>query len=150
MKKFTFRLERLLQLRERAERTQAAELGAAMRAESEQREALDRASAALDRAARDAAAPANGTFVAGAWLGLDFAKSAVAGQVEVEQQALAQAAELRTLEQARWQDARQERRTVEKLKERRFESWREEISRDDQKTIDGLTQNRRPNEGSPQ
>ena len=52
--------------------------------------------------------------------------------------------------QARWQDARQERRTVEKLKERRFESWREEISRDDQKTIDGLTQNRRPNEGSPQ
>lgn len=143
MKRFSFRLERLLQLRERAERTQAAELGAAMRAEEDQRAALERAREALERAAeRGSAEP----FTVGTMRTRELAREAMSQRVEVEQEALDLATGRRAEEQSLWQDRRRDRRSVEKLKEKRFDAWREDASRDEQKTIDGLAQNRRPDE----
>jgi len=148
MKRFAFRLERLLQLRERAERTQAAELGAAMRAEETQRQSLELAEEALERAAGQGAHAANEPLTAGTLQSMEIAKQAMATRVEAEAEALTAATEKRGVEQAVWQDKRRDRRAVEKLKEKRLETWREDVSRDEQKTIDGLAQNRRPNEES--
>ncbi len=143
MKRFSFRLERLLQLRERAERTQAAELGAAMRAEETQRAALERAREALERAVeRGATEP----FTVGTMRTRELAREAISQRIEVEQEALDLATGKRAEEQLLWQDKRRDRRSVEKLKEKRFDAWREDASRDEQKTIDGLAQNRRPDE----
>ncbi len=148
MKRFAFRLERLLQLRERAERTQAAELGAAMREEESQRQTLEQAEAALERATVHGASAAQEPRTAGTLQSIEYAKQAMAVRVAAEAEALDAASEKREAEQLTWQDRRRERRTVEKLKEKRLDTWREDLSRDEQKTIDDLAQNRRPNEES--
>ena len=148
MKRFAFRLERLLQLRERAERTQAAELGAAMREEEAQRRSLEQAEAALERATELGANAVQQPLTAGTLQGMEFAKQAMAGRVAAEAEALTAASEKREVEQTTWQERRRDRRTVEKLKEKRLDDWREGMSRDEQKTIDDLAQNRRPNEES--
>lgn len=148
MKRFAFRLERLLQLRERAERTQAAELGAAMREEEARRQTLEQAEAALARATEQGASAAQEPLTAGTLQSMEYAKQAMAVRVAAEAEALAAASEKREVEQLSWQDRRRDRRTVEKLKEKRLDTWREDMSRDEQKTIDDLAQNRRPNEES--
>lgn len=148
MKRFAFRLERLLQLRERAERTQAAELGAAMREEEARRQTLEQAEAALERATEQGASAAQEPLTAGTLQSMEYAKQAMAVRVAAEAEALAAASEKREVEQLSWQDRRRDRRTVEKLKEKRLDTWREDMSRDEQKTIDDLAQNRRPNEES--
>ena len=148
MKRFAFRLERLLHLRERAERSQAAELGAAMRVEETQRQTLEQAEAALERATAHGASAFQEPLTAGTLQSMEYAKQAMAVRVAAEAEALAAASEKREVEQLSWQERRRDRRTVEKLKEKRLDTWREDMSRDEQKTIDDLAQNRRPNEES--
>lgn len=148
MKRFAFRLERLLQLRERAERTQAAELGAAMREEDARRASLDQAAAALERAAAQDAHGEAGPLTVGDLQSRELAKESMAERVEARHEALEEAVEKRVVEQATWQDKRRDRRSVEKLKDKRFEAWREDLSREEQKTLDALAQNRGPNEES--
>ena len=55
MKQFSFRLERIRELRERAERERAAALGLAMRSEQESVDALQRAQRDFERAGESAA-----------------------------------------------------------------------------------------------
>ena len=139
MKRFTFRLERVRELRERAERAQAAELGAAMRTEQQRRDTLESAREALNTADEQAAGAAGrGAMAAGAMRNLDLARDAAARQVDAAAEHLREAQGRVGEEQAKYGEKRRDLRVVERLKEKRFETWREDASRDEQKTIDGV------------
>lgn len=149
MKRFTFRLERVRELRERAERTQAAELGAAMRTERQRREALAAAQSALAEAAQQAAGAATGTALpAGALRNLELAREAASRQVDAAGERLAEARQRTEQEQQKYGDTRRDLRVVERLKEKRLDAWREEATRDEQKTIDGVALRRHQSGGT--
>lgn len=139
MKRFTFRLERLRELRERAERAQAAALGAAMGDEQRRRDSRDAARRALEAAGRQAADAATETAVsAGALHNLERARDAASLRADAEDERLAEAQRRTGEERERYGETRRDLRVVERLKEKRLETWREEASRDEQKTIDGV------------
>jgi flagellar export protein FliJ len=149
VKRFAFRLERVRELRERAERAQAAELGAAMRAEQERGQALGQARRALEIADEQAgAAPVDRSVAAGSLRNLDLARDAAARQVSAAGDRLREARARTGAEQEKYGEKRRDLRVVERLKEKRLETWREEVSRDEQKTIDGVAL-RRHNAGDP-
>jgi flagellar export protein FliJ len=142
MKRFSFRLERIRQLRERAERAQAAELGAAMREEQARLAALAAAQEHLERC-HEQSAPADGEwFRAGDMLNRSIARDAAAGHTEAASESVKDASDKVADEKAIYGDRRRDLRSVEKLKERQFETWREAGGRAEQKEMDGVALNR--------
>lgn len=143
MKRFNFRLERIRELRERAERQRAAALGLAMRAEQESLEALDRARRDHERAGESAAQAAGAqTLPAGTLGNFELARDAAVLRIEASGQEL-DAARVRVgEEQALYGESRRDLRVVERLKEKRFEAWREAGAREDQKETDSVALNR--------
>lgn len=139
MKRFVFRLERVRELRERAEREQAAVLGSALGEERRGQAALDDAQRALETARGQAADAASGTAVAaGSLRNLELARDAAERGVERADEHLREAGERVREEQVKYGERRRDLRVLERLKEQRLESWREDASRDEQKTIDGV------------
>lgn len=139
MKRFTFRLERVRELRERAERAQAAVLGAALGDERRRLSGLDDARRALETAREQSAGAAGArSMPAGALRNLGLARDAAERDVERAAEQAQAASERVHEEQARYGDSRRDLRVVERLKEKRLETWREEASRDEQRTIDGV------------
>ncbi len=143
MKRFTFRLERIRELRERVERERAAALGFAMRAEQESLEDLARARRDLERAGESAAEAAGAQVLPAGTLGnFDLSRDAAAARIEAAGDDL-DAARVRVGdEQERYGVARRDLRVVERLKEKRFEAWREAGAREDQKETDSVALNR--------
>ncbi len=143
MKRFAFRLERLRELRERAEREQAAVLGAAMRAEHQRQQALERARAEAERARSGAAEVAMAApQLAGLLQNLDFAHGMASERVDAAAAELTAATEHVDEERTLYGEKRRDLRVIEKLKEHRLATWREDNAREEQKETDGVARGR--------
>jgi len=151
VKRFSFRLERLRQLREHAERAQARTLGAAMREEQERRDVLEQASDELARCREQAADAATAEpRAAGTLCNLDLTRGAAAERVDAAAESLDAAEGVVDVERERFGERRRDLRTVEKLKEKKLEAWRGETAREERREIDGVAQDRHgTGEGKP-
>ena len=143
MKRFTFRLERIRQLRERTERERAAALGLAMRTEQERQDTLRRAEQAFERAGESAAETAEANVLPAGMLGaFDLARESASARVDVAGRELDAARQQVGEEQDRYGVARRDLRVIDRLKEKRFAAWREADAREDQKQTDSVALNR--------
>jgi len=138
MKRFIFRLERILQFRHSMEQEEARRLGEAQSVQEEQRRLANEAAARVaDAQTQMAAAPplcrTAGTLT-NMTLVLEAARSAQAAAEVAHRESLAQVEK----ERVRYEEARQARRTVERLRERRHEDWHQDASREEQQTIDEI------------
>ena len=149
MKPFRFRLQRILDLREQHERERARSLGDAQSDEARQKARVEDAAARLEDAASTVREKAAETpMPAGALRNL--ALTIEAAQRRLERAADDHRAAEASVEEERgkFHEARKDRRSVERLRERREETWKEEASRADQKEIDQIAARRWKKEGS--
>jgi flagellar export protein FliJ len=142
MKSFFFRLERILRLRSRAEREQAQAVGQALRAEQARREALEQAAARLERCADQVSDALDATCPAGALTNLGLVIEAANRVVDSAACSHRDAVDRVRIEKDLLGRARMERRVVERLREKRHESWSRETSRDEQSEMDGVARGR--------
>jgi flagellar FliJ protein len=142
MKPFTFRLERILALRARAERERARDLGEALRDEEARRTALREAVARLRRCGEQAQATAGEVTTAGALHAIGLTVKAVADDLEAAADSHRAAEAALTAETERFGEARRDRRVVERLRERREAAWDLDAARHEQKECDNLAQRR--------
>jgi len=150
VKRFAFRLERLRELRERAERERAAHLGAAMREEQARADVLAREREDLERASEQKAGlTGERALPAGLLNGLERARDAAEARIEDAARRLGVAAERVEAERETYGVARRELRIVEKLKEKRFDAWREGTAREEQKENDEAGLRRRASREEP-
>lgn len=145
MKRFSFRLERVLQLREMAEREQARALAGALREEEERRAAALAGEARLAQARHQFLETPRELSQAGTLQNLDLAIEAL--PAELRQLAEHHEASLERVEAERshFEQARMARRVIERLREQRREAWGEELSRHEQGVSDevGLQRSQR-------
>ncbi len=136
MKRFQFRLERVLQLRLAAERERARALGEAQMREGEARALMETCDGALRLAVAQLAGEPAGFDTAGARACLRLAVEAA--RQRAEEAARAHRDTVARLEQelAQYEAARQARRALEKLREKRHDQWEEELLRHEQETLD--------------
>ncbi len=142
--KFPFRLERLLQLRVSAERQQARVLRDAV--EYEERERLERDACAARRsdAERQKAELAPTTPRAGILMNLQRAVDASAERTETAEMAYQEALVRVQTARGHYRHARQQRRVLERLRERRSAEWTYEASRHEQAADDEIAARRSP------
>jgi flagellar export protein FliJ len=138
MKRFVFRLERLLEFRHAMEREGARRLGEAQRRQEEHRRIVAQcATRVSDAQTQLAAAPPHcrtaGTLT-NLTLILDAARAAHAAAVVAHRDTLARV----DAERLRYEEARQARRTIERLRERRHGDWQQDVLREDQQAIDEI------------
>lgn len=138
MKRFSFRLERLLEFRHSMEREGARRLGEAQRAQEEQRRRVEECAARVaDAQAQLAAAPPHcrtaGTLT-NLTLLLDAARAAHTYAIAAHREAMTRV----DAERVKYEEARQARRTIERLRDRRFEDWQQAVVREDQQVIDEI------------
>lgn len=145
MSRFQFRLDRVLTLREQAERSKAQDLGLARRRAEEQGDRVDAARARVEQASEGEEAGARTS--AGA-LHLrnrvrEAAHEALAAEAERQRAAEEQARQA----EARYHEARRDRKSLERLRARQADEHELESSRDEQKTIDEIALRRGAGEG---
>jgi flagellar export protein FliJ len=136
MKRFAFRLERLLQLREIAERDQARQLARALREEEARREAVVDSERRLAEARAQFATTPRELSQAGTLQNLELTIEVLAAETrelnETHEQSLAQV----EAERHQFEQARMARRIIERLREHRREAWGSELSRYEQGASD--------------
>ncbi|HEU4587368.1 MAG TPA: flagellar FliJ family protein [Gemmatimonadales bacterium] len=136
MKRFHFRLDRLLQLRAAAEQERARALGRARQHAAERREVAEASARHVLEVVQQLAATPSDLRTAGTlrnlMLTLDAAKLAqtAAEQAHVEAEAAL------TAELASYDEARQARRALERLRDERRAAWEREAGRVEQQTVD--------------
>lgn len=129
MKQFSFRLQRLLQLREAAEKERARQLGEALREEEARREALRHSQERLEEARGQLKATPGEMMQAGTLRNLELSVEMLAGQARSLEDNHLKSLEKVEEERARFEQARVARRTIERLREQRREAWGVEINR---------------------
>lgn len=138
MKAFSFRLDRILKLREDAEQNQARRYGHAARAEAD-----------LDRQCREQAnylaavseriAPLTGQLTnVGVLRVLQLTSDAAATQLEEARRARTEAEKTAEVERSQLAQARVERKSLERLKDQHHADWRETAQRHDQREMDEI------------
>ena len=132
MKRFAFRLERLLQLREAAERAQARQLADALRQEEAHREAARESEIRLAEARAQFATTPRELSQAGTLRNLELAIDALADQARESSQTHEQSLERVASERHEFEQARMARRVIERLREHRRETWGDELTRYEQ------------------
>ena len=138
MKAFSFRLDRILKLREDAERRQARVMGDASRAETELSD-LCREQARFLESVGDQATPTPGLRTSAGMLQiLKLTSSAAASQLDQTEQAHDEATKVADAERDRLATARRDRKTLERLKEQKHGQWREADIREERKTMDEI------------
>ena len=142
MKRFHFRLDRVLQLRESAEADAAREVATAQLAAERATAQAGAAERALLHAVAQTAASAQGETVGvlnAMRLSLDAARERVTEASAVRVQAEA------VVEQQldRWRSARAERQALEKLRTQRKDAWTVDANRAEQADIDEVALRRR-------
>lgn len=136
MKRFSFRLERLLQIREAAEKEMARLLGVALQDEETARQVAAAAQAKLEEArgqyVRISVKPAQ----AGLLRNLELSIEQLTHQWSVLNEAHAKA--LVRVDEARavFEEARMAKRVIERLKEQRRDAWNQELARYEQSLSD--------------
>jgi flagellar FliJ protein len=149
MKRFIFRLDRLLSLRSRAEREQARALAGALREEEARRAALAEAAARLDRSCNQMAEAAGSVARAGTLCHLGLAMARAAESVRSAEETHQEAVDCVEAEQDRFGQARKDKRVIERLRERRSDSWRAEVERHEQREMDSVARQRHARGGRP-
>lgn len=144
MKRFAFRLERIRELRERAERAQASVMGAAMRAEEALRDSLVRAQRDFDTSTEQVVRAGGGPpQPAGALRNFELTRAAATARIDLATESLQVAQGEVVVEKERYGEKRRELRIVELLREKRLGAWKEDVSRAEQKDIDHVALQRR-------
>lgn len=136
MKNFSFRLERVLQLRKDAEQTQAKHVADARRDEAEHRLQAEASAALVAEAIDQMATTPTELRTAGSlgnlMLTLEGARARAAAAAGAHRETVARLeVELLSFEQAR-----QARRAIEKLREQRLHTWEREAVRAEQHRLD--------------
>lgn len=136
MKRFVFRLERLLQLREASERERARELGEARREEELRRAAVLAGEARLlDARAQFRTTPPE-LSQAGTLRNLELAVESLAADLRARSDTHERSLERLEGERRQFEQARIARRVIERLREQRRLAWGEEFSRYEQAVSD--------------
>ncbi len=149
MSPFKFRLDRILQLREAAEKQQAIALNDASKAEDEQRRrSLESAERVIEIA--DQIHGPNGVngVAAGLWQVYGMSLGAARDHAHSESNRLADAEQKRNEELDRFAEARVARRTLERLKEQRAGDWAIAAGQQEQLDIDEVARRMGPGPGS--
>jgi flagellar export protein FliJ len=136
MKPFPFRLDRLLRLRTQSERAQAGVLAQASRQQEQQRAAFDAASARLEQASQQLAPRPGAVHPAGTLHHLGLTVAVVSEAVQRAAVALREADAQLASARASFQQARQDRRTVERLRELQEAAWQTAAARSEQREHD--------------
>ena len=136
MKQFTFRLERLLQLREAAEKDHARQLGDALREEEARREALKASQEKLAEAREQYAGRPQEMTQAGMLRNLELTIEALAGQARTLEDTHEKSLERVNQERVRFEQARVAKRVIQRLREHRREAWGVEVNRYEQSQND--------------
>lgn len=136
MRKFDFRLERVLQLRLQAEQERARRLGEARAAETAAREDAERSAARVaqtgERVAEVTGEHTPAGLVGSLLLTLEAARARALAAAE---QHAAMREQLET-ERTAFDEARQARRALEKLKEKQHGAWTRDVNRKEQAHLD--------------
>jgi flagellar export protein FliJ len=136
MKRFTFRLDRLLQLREAAERERARLLGEAMRDEEARRQAVRESEERLSEARSQLMGTPTQLSQAGTLRNLVLTVDALAVRSQELTVTHEQSLERLELERHQFEHARMDRRVLERLKAQRREAWGEAYGHWEQGVID--------------
>jgi flagellar export protein FliJ len=148
MKGFSFRLDRILRLRENAEQRQAVAYGEAARTETE----LDRlceAQADYLRRIGDRLAQTPGQQTnAGLLQVLSLTASAAAQQLDQAKEHLDEARTVASTELDRLAQARVERKSLERIRVHRHAAWKEAAGREEQKESDEVAARTRSKQDS--
>jgi flagellar export protein FliJ len=148
MKRFAFRLERLLQLREASEKERARELGQAQREEEQRRAAVLESEARLLEARAQCQTPPRELSQAGTLQNLELAMESLSADLLQLSDTHEQSLERLEAERHQFEQARMARRVIERLREHRRVAWGEELSRHEQRVSDETAlQRSRPREG---
>ncbi len=147
MKRFSFRLERLLQLRESAERERARELGVALRDEADRRADAMAGEERLAEARAQLFETSRGRAQAGTLQNLDLAICAMARESRALADQHERSLERLELERQQFEQARMARRVLERLREQRHEAWTDEYGRWEQAQMDETAGQRAPGQG---
>ena len=138
MKAFSFRLDRILKLREDAEQRQARVMGDASRAETELDDLCREQTSYLESVGDRATPPPGLRTSAGMLRILHLTSSAAASQLDQAEMARDDATKVADVERARLAAARRDRKTLERMKEQKQGQWREDAIRDERKTMDEI------------
>ena len=136
MKRFEFRLERLLQLRTSAERQQARMLSEALQTEQQKRCALEEVVARHEEAQRQLERCGPNKALAGTLVNMFRTVDAFVTQEQVANEVLRNATRQAAAERDRYRQARQARCVLERLRERQRVGWESEGMREEQAMMD--------------
>jgi flagellar export protein FliJ len=151
MKRFAFRLERLLQLREASEKERARELGQARREEEMRRAAVVESEARLIEARAQFETTPRELSQAGTLQNLELAMESLSANVRQLSDTHEQSLERLEAERQQFEQARMARRVIERLREHRRLAWGEELSRHEQSVSDETAlQRSQPRKGGDQ
>lgn len=132
MKRFSFRLERLLQLRQSAEREMARLLGVALRAEEAAKLTADAGQARLEEARDQLTRIARAPAQAGLLRNLELSVEQLSHQLRLLNEAHAKCVAKVDVERIQFEEARMAKRVIERLKQQRREAWNVELARYEQ------------------
>jgi flagellar export protein FliJ len=136
MKNFSFRLERVLQLRVAAEQAQARRVADARQDEAACRRLADQAAAlvadAIDQIAATPASLSTAGNLGNVMLVLESARARSAAAAAAHREAAAKL----EIELLSFEQARQARRAIEKLREQRYAQWQSDATRAEQQLTD--------------
>ena len=136
MKRFRFRLQKVLDLRAAVEREKAGRLADARRHATEARQARDDLES-IRKAGREILTSAHGSGGSvGHLLNLEYVLEKMESHLEEADAAWAEAEKDVESTLREYHVASQERRTLDQLKEKRLEVWKREADRQEQKAID--------------
>lgn len=136
MKRFRFRLERLLQLRESTERERARELGAALHDEAARRAEALAGEGRLAEAHAQRSGTSGGMAQAGTLRNLDLAIEALARTSRALSDQHERSLEKVEHEHRQFEQARMAKRVLERLREQRHDAWLEAYKRWEQEQND--------------
>ena len=137
---FRFRLQRVLGVRESVEKQRAQELARAAAEEQLASDAHDDAAARLEARRVATSLPEGRTLAAGMLHNLELTVHAASDEVTWTKAALEAAADDTLRTNARYLDARRDRRVLERLREERLHTWHESEVRRDRRAMDDIAQ----------
>lgn len=136
MKRFQFRLERLLQVRQAVESEQARRLGEAQWVQTECERVVDERAARVIEATLQLATESPTGRTVGMWSNLALILDAARAALVVAEKEYRDASDVVATERAQFDEARQARRTIERLREQRYETWQMDVTHEEQRTVD--------------
>jgi flagellar export protein FliJ len=144
MKKFSFRLERLLHLKQGAEDQQAKKLVNSMQSAEEVRARAENSAGRKEEAEKQMGDIRTGGIPAGVLHAAELALRAVRGKSDSDARDYRTAKANVVGEEARFHEARKERRSLERLREKHHHAWSSELKRYEQAETDAIAARTKP------